>query len=82
MRYQTQELQLPLVVAQGKKPVTLGRNWLEKLKLDWSTIFKVSHVPAVDDIFAKYEALFEKGYGHINLYKASIQVREGAQPKS
>ena len=24
--------------------------------------------------------LFEKGYGHIKLYKASIQVREGAQP--
>ena len=38
------------------------------------------HVPAVEDILAKYEALFEKGYGHIKMYKASIQVREGAQP--
>ena len=37
-------------------------------------------MPAVEDILAKYEALFEKGYGHIKLYKASIQVREGAQP--
>ena len=73
-------MQLPLVVAQGKKTVLLGRNWLEKLDLDWSTTFKVSHVPAVEDILAKYEALFEKGYGHIKLYKASIQVREGAQP--
>ena len=79
VKYQTQEMQLPLVVAQGKKPVLLGRNWLEKLNLDWSTIFKVSHVPAVEDILAKYEALFVKGYGHIKLYKASIQVREGAQ---
>ena len=73
-------MQLPLVVAQGKKPVLLGRNWLEKLNLDWSTIFKVSHVPAVEDILAKYEALFENWYGSIRLYKASIQVREGAQP--
>ena len=80
VKYQTQEMQLPLVVAQGKKPVLLGRNWLEKLNLDWSTIFKVSHVPAVENILVKYEALFEKGYGHIKLYKASIQVREGAQP--
>ena len=80
VKYQTQEMQLPLVVAQGKKPVLLRRNWLAKLDLDWSTIFKVSHVPAVEDILAKYEALFEKGYGHITLYKASIQVREGAQP--
>ena len=73
-------MQLPLVVAQGKKPVLLGRDWLEKLNLDWSTIFKVSHVPTVENILVKYEALFEKGYGHIKLYKASIQVREGAQP--
>ena len=80
VNYQTQEMQLPLVVAQGKKPVLLGRNWLEKLNLDWSIIVKVSHVPAAEDALAKYEALFEKGYGHIKLYKASIQVREGAQP--
>ena len=80
MKYQTQEMELPLVVAQGKKPVLLWRNWLKKLNLDWSTIFKVFHVPDVEDILAKYEALFVKGYGHIKLYKASIQVREGAQP--
>ena len=72
VKYQTQEIQIPLVVAQGKKPVLLGRDWLEKLNLDWSTIFKVSHVPAVEDILVKYEALFEKGYGHIKLYKASM----------
>ena len=78
VKYQTQEMQLPLVVAQRKKLVLLGRNWLEKLNLDWSTIVKVSHVPAVEDVLAKYEALFEKGYGHSKLYKASIQVREGA----
>ena len=73
-------MQLPLVVTHGKKPVLLGRNWLEKLNLDWSTIFKVSHMPAVEDILDKYEPLFEKGNGHIKLYKASIQVCEGAQP--
>ena len=53
VKYQTQEMQLPLVVAQGKKPVLLGRNWLEKLNLDWSTIVKVSHVPAAEDPLAK-----------------------------
>ena len=80
VKYQTQEMQLPLVVAQGEKPVLLGRNWLEKLKLDWSTIFKVCQVPAVEDVLAMYDVLFKKGYGLIKQYKASIQVREGAQP--
>ena len=60
--------------------VLLRRNWLEKLSLHWSTIFQVSHVPALEDIIAKYEALFEKGNGHIKLSKAPIQVRDGAQP--
>ena len=51
--YQTQEVHLPLVVAKGDKPVLLGRNWLDKLKLDWATIFKVSEVNAVDGLIAK-----------------------------
>ena len=55
--YQTQEVQLPLLVAEGNKPVLLGRNWLEKLKLDWATIFMVSEV---DGLIAKYRVLFER----------------------
>ena len=78
--YQTREVHLPLVVAKGDKPVLLGRNWLDKLKLDWATIFKVSEVNAVDGLIAKYQDLFEKGYGHLKQFKASIQVREDAQP--
>ena len=35
---------------------------------------------AVDGLIAKYQDLFEKGYGHLKQFKASIQVREDAQP--
>ena len=73
-------MQLPLVVGKGDKPVLLGRNWLDKLKLDWATIFKVSEVNAVDGLLAKYQVLFEKGYGHLKQFKAFIQVLEDAQP--
>ena len=67
-------------MAEGDKPVLLGRNWLEKLKLDWATIFKVSQVNAVDELIAKYRVLFEKGYRHLKQFKASIHVGEDAQP--
>ena len=77
--YQTHEVQLPLVVTKGDKPVLLERNWLDKLKLDWATMFKVSEVNAVDGLIAKYQVLFEKGYGHLRQFKASIQVLEDAQ---
>ena len=63
--YQTQEVELPLVVV---------------LKLNWATIFKVSEVSAVDGLIAKYQVLFEKGYGHLKQLKTSIQAREDAQP--
>ncbi|XP_068739646.1 uncharacterized protein [Montipora capricornis] len=69
--YQSQEMQLPLVVAESDKPVLLRRNWLDKLKLNWATIFKVSEVNAVDGLIAKYQVLFEKGYGHLKQFKAS-----------
>ena len=61
----------------------LGWNWLEKLKRDWSNTFKVSQVPALEDILAKYEALFERGYQLIKVYKALdpfTSVKAGAQP--
>ena len=38
---QEQVEQLPLVVAAGNGPSLLRRDWLAKLKLDWSTIFAV-----------------------------------------
>ena len=69
-----------LVVAKGDKPVLLRRNWLDKLKLDWATIFKLSKVNTVHGLTAKYQDLLGKGYGHLKQFKASIQVREDAQP--
>ena len=67
-------------MAEGDKLVLLERNWLDKLKLDWATIFKVSQVNAVDGLIAKYQFLFEKGCEHLKPFKASIQVREDARP--
>ena len=73
-------MHLPPVVAKGDKPVLPGPNWLDKLKLDWAMIFKVSEVNAVDGLIAKYQDLFEKGYGPLKQFKASIQVCEDEQP--
>ena len=39
--YENQKSQLPLVIVQGEKPAFFGRNWLEKIKLDWGEIFTV-----------------------------------------
>ena len=57
VKYQTQEVLLLSVVAEGDKPVLLKRNWLEKLN-----VFQVN---ALDGLISKYRVLFEKGYGHL-----------------
>ena len=48
--------------------------------MDWATIFKASEVDVVDGLITKYQVLFEKDYGHLKQFKASIHVREDAQP--
>ncbi|PFX24413.1 hypothetical protein AWC38_SpisGene10976 [Stylophora pistillata] len=65
VKYQTQEAQLPLFVAKGDKPLHLGRNWLKKLRLNWSNIFKVTEENVVHDNVSRYTILFASGYGNL-----------------
>ena len=65
VKYQTQEAQLPFFVAKGDKPLHLGRNWLKKLRLNWSNIFKVTEENVVHDNVSRYTILFASGYGNL-----------------
>ena len=80
VKYQSQGAQLPLIVAKGDRPVLLGRNWLQKLRLDWSNIFKVNQENAVEGIISRHNTLFDGGYGHLKHFKASIKLKDHAQP--
>ena len=35
VKYGNQETTLPLLVVKGEGPSLLGRNWLEKIQLNW-----------------------------------------------
>jgi hypothetical protein len=39
--YKNNEYNLKLIVVKGDRPALLGRDWLQFVKLDWSSIFKV-----------------------------------------
>ena len=73
---QSQEAQLPLIVAKGDRPVLLGGNCLQKLRLDWSNIFKVTQENAVEGIISRHNTLFDSGYGHLKQFKASIKFKD------
>ena len=38
------EANLPLVVVEGSGPPLFGRNWLEKIQLNWAEIAKINGI--------------------------------------
>ena len=75
-----QEAVLPLVVVRGARPSLLGRNWLNKLKLNWEELFWV-HDITLKEILDKYKGVFEKGLGTVREFKAKIAIDHQATPK-
>ena len=48
--YQAQTGVLPLVLVDGDGPPLLGRNWINKIKLDWHEIFAVIESESVPGV--------------------------------
>ena len=62
--YDGVEYSLTLLVVGGKEPALLGRNWLEKIKLNWPIIKQLSsHNKRLKEILQKHAQLFEEGLG-------------------
>ena len=64
-------------VVENDGPALLGRNWLQTLKLDWSTVSKVN---SVDDVIDKYASVFDGTIGSINTEAVHIKTKDNAQP--
>ena len=82
--YSGQEYILPMIVAENEgKPTLLGRNWLEKLKVNWNEVFSLNGTlrnEELDCIINKHADLFREGYDGMKGKEAHIRVREGASP--
>ena len=79
--YDGVEYSLPLLVVGGKGPALLGRNWLEKIKLNWTIIKQLSsHNKRLKEILQKHAQLFEEGLGTLQGTKAKIHVHPTATP--
>ena len=60
VEYQKQKQILPLTVVPGKTQSLLGRNWLQKVKLDWQKLFSLSDCQNINlqNILNKHKAVF------------------------
>ncbi|KAJ8356836.1 hypothetical protein SKAU_G00196300 [Synaphobranchus kaupii] len=78
VQYEEQKANLPLVVVKGDRPALLGRNWLEKIKLNWQSIFSVEKVTdtdaAVKEVLQRHPVVFAEGANVIKDFKVTIRT--------
>ena len=78
--YESQTADLSLIVVEGNKPTLLGRNWLNKIRLNWGQI-KYVYKPQLHELLDKYSGVFSEELGTIKGQKATIDVVPGAKPR-
>ena len=70
---------LPLVVVEGNGPSLFGRNWLEKVNLDWGQIHAVQN--ELQQILQKHQSLFKEELGTVKGVTARLELKPDARPK-
>ena len=85
--YEQQKHQrMPLYVVQGDGPSLFGRQWMEKIRLDWSNIHKiqqgkemVNQKPGTTKLLEDYKVLFDGELGKVEKVQAQLRIKKGAE---
>ena len=83
VRYQSEVVELPLVIVSGDTPALLGRNWMEMMKLDWSSIRAVTletGIASVGEIVKRHLPFVKESYESIRDFKTKIYLRPETTP--
>lgn len=81
VEYKGQRENLPLLVVGGGGPSLLGRNWLQKLKLDWQEIRQLQQTETLQGLMQRHADVFKEELGELEGVKAKISVDPQAQPR-
>ena len=85
VNYEGQEHNLDLFVVKKDSPSLFGRAWLKHIKLDWNSIKFLQTGKSTDDdvqeLLQKYNQIFTAESGKVKGMKASLTLKENAQPK-
>ena len=78
--YGEQEANMPLIIVEGEGPSLFGRNWMQKIQLDWKNIGKMK-IFNVKSLLHEYDELFAEGLGTMKDIEAKLTLKENAVPK-
>ena len=79
--YESQNATLPLVIVKGQGSSLFGRNCLQHIRLNWSSINNISVKSSVQGLLKKHSHLFREELGTLEGAKAKIIVPPNAQPR-
>ena len=77
--YEDQSLPLKFVVAGKNGPSLLGRDWLQTLRLNWSTIFSIKN-DRLSSLLDQYSDVFTKELGPLKGFKAKLFIDSHTRP--
>ncbi|PIK43447.1 hypothetical protein BSL78_19692 [Apostichopus japonicus] len=82
VEYQRQKCKLRLIVIRGEGASLLGRDWLQKIRLDWNS-FYVNNVTRehLSELLKAHSELFKEGLGLLKGTTAKIYVDSQVNPK-
>ena len=72
---------VPLQVVKGSGTTLLGRDWLQKFRLDWKTIFKLHTTLTLQEVLDGHEEVFSDKLGTLKDYKVKFYLEEQATPQ-
>lgn len=78
VRHRDETHRLSCLVVDGDVPNLLGRDWLEHLKLDWSTVHRVEENV---DFARMFPELFSEGLGKLKGVEAKLYIDSEAVPR-
>ena len=87
VKYEEEMQKLNLYVVETKGPSLFGRDWLEKITLDWKAINTLATTPPrkpstrLQELLDKYRDVFEEDIGLLKTTKAKLNLKENSQPK-
>ena len=85
VKFENQDITLPVLVTHGKGPNLIGRNWLRKIKLNWRALLQVREenvtTGKVQEFLQKYEEVFQDGLRKCTCPKSKIHVDADTKPK-
>ena len=81
VEYNSQSVELSVIVVKGSAPNLLGRDWLSTIQLDWSRINSVRSNLSLESLLQSYPTVFSPKLGRLRNVKANIFVPADAKPR-